>query len=275
MRRGLALVGDAHIVASASPAIHDAIFGPGTYGLIADDDADRAFARAEAGLRGVNVTAPHKGAAAARYAAVVDDAAARTRSVNTVVYGDDGRATLATNTDVEGLRVAWRRASVGLEGRRVAVIGAGGAARAAVIAAADAGARAIVVHARRREAGAALVGLAATAGVDAALADADTAPADLVVVAASDLDDVDGWLARAIGVTGTVHDLRYGQRAVPVRNAALRRGLLFLDGASMLLAQALAAAACFAGAPVAEDARARAAAALAALLRRDASAVGR
>lgn len=267
MRRHLALVGDARIATSASPAIHDAIFGAGTYGLIADHDADRAFARAEAGLRGVNVTAPHKLAAAARYAAVLDEDATRTGAVNTVVYDDAGRAIAASNTDVEGIRVAWRRASIGLEGRRVAVIGAGGAARAVVVAAADAGARGIIVHARRREAGAGLVGLAASIGVDAALADVDAACTDVVVIAASELDDADAWLGQAIGAAGVVHDLRYGRRAVPTRNAALRRGLLFIDGASMLLAQALTAAALFAGTALDDAARNRATAALAATLR--------
>jgi len=267
MRRGLALIGDSRIAKSASPAIHDAIFGAGTYGLIADDDAGRAFATAEAALRGVNVTAPHKLAAAARYAAVLDDAATRTGAVNTVVYADDGRAVIASNTDVEGVQVAWRRASVALEGRRVAVIGAGGAARAVVVAAADAGAHAVVVHARQRDAAASLVSLAASVGLDAAVAGIDAAPADVIVIAASELEDVDAWLGRAIGRTGVVHDLRYGRRAWGPRNAALRRGLLFLDGASMLLAQALAAATLFAGAPIDEVARARAAAALAATLR--------
>jgi shikimate dehydrogenase len=278
MRRGLALVGDARIVGSASPAIHDAIFGAGTYGIIVDDDAGRAFARAEATVWGINVTAPHKLAAAARYADVLDDAARRTGAVNTVVYAPDGQATLATNTDVEGLRLAWRRANVVIEGRRLAVIGAGGAARAVVVAAADAGARGIIVHARRREAGAGLVSLAATVGVDATLAGVDRGAADLLVVAASELDGVDGWLDRTVRAAGVVHDLRYGARALSVRNAALRRGLVFLDGASMLLGQALAAARHFAGAnpPIGiggaggtldEAARARAAAALATALR--------
>ena len=149
----------------------------------------------------------------------------------------------------------------------MAVVGAGGAARAVVVAAADAGARDVVLHARRRDAAGSLLGLSASLGLNAALADPDGAPADLVVIAASALEDVDDWLGRAIGATGVVHDLRYGRRAVATRNAALRRGLLFLDGASMLLAQALAAATLFAGEPVDEAARARAAAALAAILR--------
>lgn len=261
MRRGLALVGDDRIVTSVSPAIHDAIFGPGTYGLLVDDDAARVFARAEASLRGVNVTAPHKLAAASRYAAVIDDVGRRTGAVNTIVYDDDGRATLATNTDVEGLRVAWRRANVLVDHRRLVVVGAGGAARAVVVAAAEQGVSSIGVMARRRDAAAAIVNLAAAIGLDASLIELDPTPADIVVLAASDLDDVDDLLGRAVRKAGVVHELRYGRRALASRNAALRRGLVFLDGASMVLAQALAAAAVWGAQPTAE-ARARAAAAL-------------
>lgn len=264
MRSRLALVGDARIAASPSPAIHDAIFGAGTYRLIADSDADAAFAAAEADCRGINVTAPHKLAAARRYAAVLDDDARRVGAVNTVRFDDQGRAIRAGNTDVEGLRVAWHRASVLIEGRVVSVIGAGGAARAVVVAAADAGARRVVVHARRREAAAALIAVAASAGLDATIAELDDeGPADIAVVAASDLADPERWLKSAVRAAGVVHDLRYGRRALPVRNAALARRLLFLDGTSMLLGQALASAAIFAGAPPDEAARVRAAHALA------------
>ncbi len=262
MRRGLALVGDERITGSPSPAIHDAIFGPGTYGLIIDDDAPRAFARAEAALRGINVTAPHKVAAAAHYAAVIDDAGRKVGAVNTVVFDDAGRATLATNTDVEGLRVAWRRANVGLKGRHIVVVGAGGAARAVVVAAAEQGARSVAVLARRRDAGAAIVSLAAALGLDASIAEPEGRHGDIAVLAASELTDVDKTLRLAVGPAGVVHDLRYGHRAVATRNAALRRGLMFLDGTSMLLAQALAAAAHFCGAPLTPEARARAAAGL-------------
>jgi shikimate dehydrogenase len=259
VRRGLALVGDERISASPSPAIHDAIFGPGTYGLIIDEDAPRAFARAEAALRGINVTAPHKLAAAAHYAAVVDDVSQKVGAVNTVVFDDAGRATIATNTDVEGLRVAWRRANVGLEGRHVVVVGAGGAARSVVVAAAEQGARSVAVLARRRDAAAAIVSLAAAQGLDASIAEPEGRRGDLAVLAASELTDVDETLRVAVRPAGVVHDLRYGHRAVVSRNAALRRGLVFLDGTSMLLAQALAAAAHFGGAPLTPEARARAA----------------
>jgi len=242
----LALIGDERARASASPAMHDAIFGAGSYTTIVDDDADVCFQRAEGGLRGVNVTAPHKIRAAARYRDVADDAARRTGAVNTVIYGDDGHAVLASNTDVVGVREAWRRAAVPIAERDVAVIGSGGAARAVVVAARDAGARRVIIHARDRGRGAALVALAASVGIDAALGDLE-GPASVVVNAASDLDDVGGWLGRAARPASVVHDLRYGPPARTVRDAALRAGHLFLDGTTMLLAQGLEAARLFGG----------------------------
>ncbi len=243
------LLGDQRIAASPSPILHDAVFGPGTYLLHPDDDVDRACAAAEAVCRGVNVTAPHKVAVARRYAAVLDERARLTGACNTVVYGDDGKATVAANTDVHGLLTAWRRGGLLVEGRAVAVVGAGGAARAVVVAAAEAGAREVVVHARHRPAAASLVTLAATVGLDATVADAvGSGPrAEVVVCAATDLDDVGGWLDRALKPGGAVHELRYGARARATRDAALFRRALFVDGSSMLLAQAEEAAGLFLG----------------------------
>jgi shikimate dehydrogenase len=250
-RRALWLVGDDRIAASPSPALHDAVFGAGAYTLHADVDADAAFVAAERTCRGINVTSPHKVAAARRYDAVLDDAARACGAVNTVVYDDDGRALRASNTDVVGLLVAWRRAAFVVEGRSVAVIGAGGAARAVVVAVAEAGAARLIVHARRREASAVLVALAAAQRLDASIADGRPDDiADVVVVAASDLDDPGAWLSRSSSTGGVVHDLRYGARAIGVRDAALRRGARFADGTTMLLAQAEAAAALFQGAPL-------------------------
>ena len=272
MRRALALVGDARIAHSPSPAIHDAIFGVGTYTLMAtsDDDgsATNTFVTAEHTRRGINVTAPHKQRAAARYAAVVDDDARRAGAVNTVVFGDDRIAVVAANTDIRGLLVAWHRASVVVKDRVVAVVGSGGAARAVVVAAADAGAGAVVVHARRASAAASIVELAAGLGLDACVADSSTRAAELVVLAAADLDDPARWIARAALKTAVVHELRYGSRAVASRNAALGSGHLFVDGTSMLLAQAEASAALFAGRGLSDAEREAARRALVGALRR-------
>ncbi len=248
-RRALWLVGDARIAASPSPALHDAVFGAGTYALHPAACAEDAFAAAERSCRGINVTAPFKVAAATRYAAVLDDRARCCGAVNTVVYDDHGRAVRAANTDVPGLLWAWRRAHLMVDRRRIAVIGAGGAARAAIVAAAEAGAASLLLHARRPETLPVLVALAASLGIDARVAGGGDR-GDVLVIAASDLDDVAGWIDRALAPAGTVHDLRYGSRTTAVRDAALRRGAFFSDGTTMLLGQAMEAAALFGGSPL-------------------------
>lgn len=268
VRRSLWLLGDARISASPSPRLHDAVFGDGAYALHPTDDAEAGFSAAEGTCRGVNVTAPFKVFAAARYASVLDDRARLTGAVNTVVFDDSGRARGAANTDVEGLLVAWRRAGFLLEGRTLAVVGAGGAARAVAVAAAETGVKRLVAHARRPEAAAAIVETALRAGVEAGVASATGDDrGDVVVVAASDVDVPAQWLARTLRPGGCVHDLRYGGRAVAVRDAALRAGARFADGTTMLLAQAEGAAALFAGRPLSVGERERMRAALASWLR--------
>jgi shikimate dehydrogenase len=97
------------------------------------------FARAIDGLRragfvGLNVTLPHKQAAFA-ISDRLDEAAQLTGAVNLVLFGQDGRIE-GRNTDVEGLRdsiVEEFGANI-VNGKTVVVLGAGGAARSAVIA---------------------------------------------------------------------------------------------------------------------------------------------
>ncbi|MDP2342900.1 MAG: hypothetical protein Q8O67_18235 [Deltaproteobacteria bacterium] len=271
VRRALWLVGDDRIAASPSPLLHNAAFGDDRYrlhavSLGADLDAAAAFEAAEGVCRGINVTAPFKVAAAKRYAGVMDDRARAAGSVNTVIYDDDGRAVLASCTDVHGLLSAWRRAGFVVEGRPLAVIGAGGAARAVVTAAAEAGASQIVVHARRRDQAASMVALAVANGLDAAVAD-DKTLCPLVVVAASELEGTGSWLERSLARGGAVHDLRYGPKARATRDAALARRALFADGSTMLLAQAEEAAGLFQGSPLSEAQRRAMASTLASWLR--------
>lgn len=202
---------------------------------------EAALDEAERTCAGINVTAPYQLRAAARYRAVLDDRAAACGAVTTVVF-DAGRAVRAANTDVVGLRTAWRRANVDVRERVVAVVGAGGGARAVVLAAHQAGAAALTVHARRAAAADALRELARALGL--ALVDE---PAHLVVLAASALDDPGAAITGAARGPGFVHELRYGGGARAARDAALRGGHLFLDGTSMLLAQAQVAMALFLG----------------------------
>jgi shikimate dehydrogenase len=95
------------------------------------------------GFAGVSVTIPHKQAAFA-LAHDVDDAAARTGAVNLLLFGTDG-SIKGRNTDVPGLCASVRE-ELGTEvvkGRVASVLGAGGAARAAVLALAELGAKEI------------------------------------------------------------------------------------------------------------------------------------
>lgn len=83
--------------------------------------------RADPDWRGCNVTIPHKETMAFLCDAL-DPRTAGIGAVNTVVAQGSGRL-LGTNTDIDGIAAAVR--GIDLRGRRVAVIGAGGAARAA------------------------------------------------------------------------------------------------------------------------------------------------
>ncbi len=91
------------------------------------------------GIAGLSVTMPHK-ADAARACDELSADAATLEVVNTVVLRDDGTL-WGDSTDGEGLLRSLTDAGLDVDGRRVLVVGAGGAARAAVLALGRAGAR--------------------------------------------------------------------------------------------------------------------------------------
>ena len=99
-------------------------------------------ALAAAGFRGVNVTIPHKHAALA-LADTATDAARAIGAANTLTFGDGGEIA-ADNTDAPGLLAALAPVC-DPAGRSALVLGAGGAARAAVWALREAGAADVAV----------------------------------------------------------------------------------------------------------------------------------
>lgn len=143
---------------SLSPVLHghwlDSLGIDGAYMplAVAPEDFNEVLAALpKMGFRGVNVTVPHKEAA---LAAVddVDALAERIGAVNTIIVGDDGRMT-GTNTDgfgfLENLKEGapdWNPA-----GGPAVVLGAGGAARAVVVALIDAGAPEVRILNRTRK----------------------------------------------------------------------------------------------------------------------------
>jgi shikimate dehydrogenase len=92
----------------------------------------QAARRVQRPLRGFNVTVPHKSAVVPLLDGM-DATAALAAAVNTVVI-DAQRGFQGANTDVGGLQEVWRQNHVRLRDRRLIILGAGGLARAAVVA---------------------------------------------------------------------------------------------------------------------------------------------
>jgi 3-dehydroquinate dehydratase/shikimate dehydrogenase len=147
---------------SVSPAMHNAAFRSvgcdAVYLPLPAADADDFVGFAKAfGLRGASVTIPFKVAMLDRVDEV-DPVARRIGALNTICV--DRRRWVGRNSDVSGFLHPLESLGVALEGRRAAVLGAGGSARAVAIALADSGAR-VSVHARRPESAEAVATLAA------------------------------------------------------------------------------------------------------------------
>ena len=111
-----------------SPEIHNLLDSSYTYSVIErePDDLDELFSGKV--FKGFNVTIPYKKEAAAR-CDILDDAAKETGSVNTVVFGNDGK-TYGYNTDYYGFIYMLRRKDIDVAGKNVLVLGTGGAAAA-------------------------------------------------------------------------------------------------------------------------------------------------
>jgi shikimate dehydrogenase len=95
------------------------------------------------GLRGVNVTVPHK-QAVMPHLDRWSPAAAAIGAVNTIIVGEDGEL-LGDNTDAAGFVTDLRANGVDPAGKRVLVVGAGGSARAVVYGLAEAGCESLVL----------------------------------------------------------------------------------------------------------------------------------
>jgi shikimate dehydrogenase len=242
---------------SLSPVLHGAALASvgleGTYtALEAPDEASLATAIAalRAGaLDGLNVTIPWKTAAARRCDVLVGEAA-RLGAVNTLVHGGGGLA--GHNTDVTGLLAALAEAGVGpLAGRPCAVIGAGGAARAALLVAERLGAGELRLWNRtgaRAEALASELGMGrATDRLEAALDGAALvlqASASGMDLADADASALASELSGPLALTASdahVCDLVYRPRRTAWLRAAREIGRTAQDGLPMLVHQAAAA----------------------------------
>ena len=233
---------------SRSPRLHghwlqrygiDGLYAPFA---IAPDDFGRAVrGLAAAGLAGLNVTLPHKEAAFA-LSNRTDETARRLGAVNTLIFGPGGTIE-GRNTDAFGFAENLRDGGLAGEGGGTAVVlGAGGAARAVVLALQSLGYGPIRVSNRTAERADALAatlgpGVEAAAWAERAAA---LAGAALLVNATSlgmtgqpaldlPLDDLPAGAA--------VTDIVYTPLETPLLAAARSRGCRTVDGLGMLLHQ--------------------------------------
>ena len=187
-------------------------------------------------IGGLSVTMPHKDAVAELVDHCTPEAAAL-HAVNCVVATGDGL--VGENTDGPGFLDALR-AETGFEidGRRAVVLGAGGAARAIVLALSRAGAAEISVvnrTAERAEIAASLAGPVGRVSTTDAIEQAD------LVVNATSVGMGDGrapFDAGRVARGQVVADIVYHPSPTPLVAAARERGIVAIDGLGMLVHQA-------------------------------------
>ena len=240
---------------SLSPTLHNAWFAhhgiDGVYVALEAPlgEPDIAAAIRTLGLVGVNLTVPHK-ATVLPSLDRLDDTAVAVGAVNTVVHVDG--SLVGYNTDVHGINAAIEELGVDLAGTRCAVLGAGGAGRAAAFAAVQRGASVCLFNRNRDRAERAAERLGPGVGVrpltKAAFA-AEGHSFDLVINATSGAarDAIQALPTEGLSPRATWIDLNYWD-ARPPHLAGLRgEGHRTQTGHAMLLHQAARAFELFTG----------------------------
>ena len=248
------VIGDP-IAHSKSPLIHN--FWLGKLGIDAEyrtchvrpDELADYFTRrrGDAEWRGCNVTIPHK-VLAMEHVRVRKGTRTMVGAINTVVRGSDSRLDGA-NTDIAG--VVRPLNAVGVSGGSMAVVGAGGAARAAVAASMILGIETLFVLNRTEAKAGNLLASLRPDGI--ALPLGATIPAVDVLVNASVLG-MSGQPSLDLSLDGiardaVVFDMVYVPLETELLAAAQQRRLRTIDGLQMLVAQAAEAFELFFGQP--------------------------
>jgi shikimate dehydrogenase len=256
-----AIFGDP-VAHSMSPAMHNAAYA--ALGMerayvpmrVAPErlrDAIRAISAL--GIVGVNLTVPHK-ERGARMMASLSDEARMLGAINCVVNRDGSLR--GDNTDARGLEMDLREAELDLNGRLAVIVGAGGAAAAALLAAMRLGAARIALCNRTPQRAVGLArrfvhvmaahGLARGAieprGLDSLL-DRDLVSAARIMINATPMGLKTGGFAEiaydAAPADCLFYDMVYARDPTPFLAPALARGLRSLDGAGMLANQGVLA----------------------------------
>ncbi len=235
---------------SLSPALHNAAlvelgldWAYLAFPVPAGSGQAAVAAMVDLGIRGLSVTMPHK-AGAARACHQLSPLAERLGVVNTVT--NVAGQLVGDSTDGPGFIDSLAEMGWSPDGKRCLVLGAGGSARAVVLALGAAGAKRVEVVARRPKQGQEVAALAGEAGMVATVDAADEA--DLVVnatpvgMAGVPLDSSGelpfGLEPRRLGPGQLVADLIYAPATTQLLASARARGAGTCNGLGMLVHQA-------------------------------------
>lgn len=239
---------------SKSPAMHNAAYASlgmnrsyGAFRVTAENLASALRAIPPLGIIGVNLTVPHKEAAAK----LIKDLSGEARVLGAVNCVMNRRGALrGDNTDARGLERDLRELGCELRGRLAIVIGAGGGAAASVLACVRLGANRVVIANRTPARAAALAGRFSTKGVTRALG--EPRGLDALVDAALLADARLIVNATSMGLTTErfarldysssaedclFYDLIYSREPTAFLKPALAAGRRASDGAGMLVNQ--------------------------------------
>ena len=212
---------------SWSVPIHTALGCEG-YRLIELEPEDLGAFLAQENIGGLNVTIPYK-LDVMPFCDVIDEAAKAIGSVNTLARRN-GKL-YAWNTDAAGFRWMARRAGISLAGRKVLVLGSGGASRTAVAVCRAAGAREVIVISRSGEHNYENLSRHADAEIIV-----NTTPVGMYPKTGESPVDLTGFPA-----CQGVLDVVYNPRRTALLLQAEELGIPCSDGLPMLVAQAKAA----------------------------------
>jgi shikimate dehydrogenase len=241
------------IVHSLSPVLHNAGYaaaGLSGWSYVAIECAESELAALVAGRlagwRGLSLTMPLKEVALVA-ADQVDPVAAALGAANTLVGRSDGW--YATNTDAPGMVDALTEAGVSTVDT-MAILGAGGTARAALAAAAALRATRVTVYARRTAAIDELRPVAEHLGLAMVPGDfADAAGIDADVVVSTVPKGAADHLAIDWRPATVLFDALYDPWPTPLAASAARAGCPVVSGLDLLLAQAAHQFTLFTGVP--------------------------
>jgi len=234
---------------SLSPKLHG--YWLGRYGIqgsytalqVCDQDLEKTLRDLPAqGFVGMNVTIPHK-VAVLEFADQISDRATLIGAANTLTFKEDGRI-LADNTDGYGFLANLRQGAPDWDPKAgpAMIFGAGGAARAIIVALADAGVPEIIITNRTR---AKAEALRADFGARIRVVDwvqAGTALADANLLVNTTSLGMKGAADFKVSLDAlrpetVVTDIVYNPLRTPFLKAAEATGCTCVDGLGMLLHQ--------------------------------------